>query len=199
MNEQYFAQNPTSESRPVSCVFSYRGCELRFLTDSGVFSRGEVDYGTALLLNTLPDMRGEVLDLGCGWGAMGVAVAKKYPDTHVVMSDVNERALALARRNLRENRVTADCVASDGFAAVDGQFDAILFNPPIRAGKDVVYRLFSQAAAHLKEDGCLYIVIRKQQGADSALKFLKEHYEQAEIMERSAGYRVLRCMRGIRE
>ncbi len=199
MSEQYFAQKPTSESRPVFCEFSYRGCELRFLTDAGVFSRGEVDYGTALLLNALPEMRGDVLDLGCGWGAMGVSVAKKYPETHVVMSDVNERALSLARQNMRENRVSAECAASDGFDRLEGQFDAILLNPPIRAGKEVVYRLFEQAAAHLKEDGCLYIVIRKQQGADSALKFLKERYEQAEILERSAGYRVLCCMRGKKE
>ena len=97
MAEQYFTADPTCESKQVPCSFVYRGHGLNFMTDAGVFSKGELDTGTRLLLDSLPDVYGDVLDLGCGWGAIGVAVKKKYPAAHVTMVDVNRRALELCR------------------------------------------------------------------------------------------------------
>ena len=114
------------------------------------------------------------------------------------MCDVNARALELAARNARENGVTAQTVRSDGLESVPGLFDAILTNPPIRAGKQTVYRIFAQAARQLKPGGALYLVIRKQQGAESALRYLREIYEEAETIEKSGGFWVI-CCRGGKE
>ena len=194
MTDQYFAKRPSAESRPVDTEFAYRGHTLRLTTDSGVFSRGEVDEGSALLLNSLPALTGRVLDLGCGAGVIGVSVGKAYP-IELVQSDVNERALALTRENLKRNGVAGTVVESDGFAALEGLFDTILTNPPIRAGKAVIYRLFAEARDHLKEGGALYLVIRKQQGAESAKKYLETLFTSVEMIERKKGFWVLRCIR----
>ena len=134
MAEQYFTADPTCESKQVPCSFVYRGHGLNFMTDAGVFSKGELDTGTRLLLDALPDVYGDVLDLGCGWGAIGVAVKKKYPAAHVTMVDVNRRALELCRFNAVRNGITAECLESDGMAEVmERTFDFIITNPPIRA------------------------------------------------------------------
>ena len=194
MTEQYYTANPTSESKPVPCAFPYRGHGLNFMTDAGVFSKGELDAGSRLLLDALPDLTGDVLDLGCGWGAIGVAVAKAYPDCRVVMANVNRRALDLSRQNLERNRAQAECLESDGMAALmDRRFDAVITNPPIRAGKQVIYAMFADALDYLEDGGALYIVIRKQQGAESAEKYLKTLYSDVERIAREKGYWVLRC------
>ena len=194
MTDQYFAKRPSAESRPVDTEFTYRGHTLRLTTDSGVFSRGEVDEGSALLLDSLPALTGRVLDLGCGAGVIGVSVGKAYP-VELVQSDVNERALALTRENLKRNGVAGTVVESDGFAALEGLFDTILTNPPIRAGKAVIYRMFAEARDHLKDGGALYLVIRKQQGAESAKKYLETLFPSVEMIERKKGFWVLRCIR----
>ncbi len=196
-NDHYFSASPESAHRYAETIYTYRGQELRFTTDAGVFSRGEVDFGTEVLLRALPEvMSGRVLDLGCGWGPVGVSVGKAYPDCHIVMSDVNERALELAGKNASRNGVPAETHLSDGLENVPGSFDYILTNPPIRAGKQVIYRLFADSAAKLNAGGRLYIVIRKQQGAESALKYLKTVYEKVETIEKSGGFWVIRCMGG---
>ena len=112
------------------------------------------------------------------------------------MTDINQRAVALARRNLKQNGVRAEVVQGDGFAAVTGAFDAIITNPPIRAGKAVIYALFARAKDHLKPGGALYLVIRKQQGAPSALKYLREIYAEAEVIDRGSGFHVIRARNG---
>ena len=166
MNDQYYTADPSSESRPVPCAFPYRGHGLSFMTDAGVFSKGELDAGSRLLLDALPTLQGDVLDIGCGWGAIGIAVAKANKQARVTMLDVNRRALGLCQENCLRNGVTAEILESDGMAAVLGRkFDAIITNPPIRAGKQVIYKMFADAAARLNAEGALYLVIRKQQGA----------------------------------
>ena len=196
MNDHYYTRVPQSESKPVGCEYTYRGIPLFFQTDTGVFSRGEVDTGTRLLLEALPEeMSGDVLDLGCGWGVIGISIARKWPETRVTMADVNTRALELSRENAKRNRAAVTCVESDGMAALAGQkFDAVVTNPPIRAGKQVIYRMFADAAAGLKPGGALYLVIRKQQGADSAMKYLQTVFDSVEKLDRSGGFWVIRAM-----
>ena len=193
MSDQYFAREPESASRPAECRFTYRGRELRFTTDAGVFSRGELDAGTRLLLDALPEnLSGEILDLGCGWGPVGVSVKAVWPETRVTMTDVNLRALEWSRENAARNGAEATCLESDGFSALDGRsFDAVITNPPIRAGKQVIYRIFADAQAHLKPGGSLYLVIRKQQGAESCIRYLKTIYASVEKLDRSGGFWVL--------
>ena len=197
MNDQYYTREPGSVSRPVECVFDYRGRTLRFTTDAGVFSRGELDAGTRLLLDALPErMAGEILDLGCGWGPIGVSVKSAWPETRVTLADVNLRALDWSRKNAERNGAAVECVESDGFSALEGRtFDAVITNPPIRAGKQVIYRLFADACAHLTPGGSLFLVIRKQQGAESCIKYLQTLYASVEKLDRSAGFWVLQAVR----
>ena len=168
MAEYYYTNNPTSEHEERHFTSVFMGRTLAFETDAGVFSKQHIDPGSEILCKSLPELHGRVLDMGCGWGAMTV------PALDVTMADVNERALDLAVRNVQKNGMQAKAVLSDGFERVEGEFDAVMTNPPIRAGKAVIYRMFEDAKAHLAEGGRLFLVIRKQQGAPSALKFLKE-------------------------
>ena len=193
MSDHYYTENPASAHDERRIVLSILGQELTFTTDAGVFSRDGLDRGTELLLEALPELTGRVLDLGCGWGAVGVALGKKYPALGIVMTDINSRAVELARRNLAANGVKAEVVQGDGFQSVAGDFDAIVTNPPIRAGKAVIYGLFAQARDRLRPGGALYLVIRKQQGAPSALKYLREIYAGAEVIERGSGFHVIRA------
>ena len=194
MNDQYYTADPTSESRPVPCAFPYRGHGMNFMTDAGVFSKGELDQGTRLLLDALPALSGDVLDLGCGWGTIGVSIARANPECRVVMADVNRRALQLSRDNLERNHTAAEVIESDGMAQVlDRTFDAVITNPPIRAGKQVIYKMFADAATHLNQGGALYLVIRKQQGAESCVKYLKTLFGQVEKLDKSGGFWVLKA------
>jgi len=193
MNDHYFTENPASGHDERRVTLTALGNALTFTTDAGVFSRDGLDRGTEVLLEALPALSGRVLDLGCGWGAVGVALGKRYPELDVVMTDINSRAVALARRNLEENGVRGQVVQGDGFAAVEGRFDAIVTNPPIRAGKAVIYGLFAQARDCLAPGGSLYVVIRKQQGAPSALKYLKQTFARAEVIDRGSGFHVIRA------
>ena len=192
-NDHDYTAEPASAHRPGEVRFRYGGRELVFATDSGVFSRRELDRGTEVLLGALPDvLTGPVLDMGCGYGAIGVAVGARWPGLEVTMADVNRRALELARENARKNGVEAEIMESDGYAALAGRrFAAILQNPPIRAGKAVIYALFEQARQFLTPGGALVLVIRTQQGAKSAERFLREHYARVETLDIRGGFRVL--------
>ena len=194
MTEHYYAKNPGAEHDERRVIFEVLGLKIECTTDSGVFSRDGLDMGTRILLGALPEVSGRALDLGCGWGPVGVALGKKYPAAELVLTDVNERAAELAERNLRDNGVrNARVVCGEGFEHVEGTFDLIALNPPIRAGKAVIYELFANSAAHLSAGGALYIVIRKQQGAESAQKYLQTIYRDVERVARDKGYWVLRC------
>ncbi|MDD2647533.1 MAG: class I SAM-dependent methyltransferase [Eubacteriales bacterium] len=193
MAKQYF-DTPDCASDKRLAEIGCLGVSVKAYTDNGVFSKGELDEGSETLLNALPPIFGAALDLGCGWGAVGLILKKKYPEIELVMTDVNERALELSRENLALNKLCAEVISSDGYSALEDRlFQFIITNPPIRAGKQVVYRFFSEAREHLADKGKLYIVIRKQQGAESALRYLKELYETAEKIDNHKGFWVIEC------
>ena len=194
MTEHYYTQNPNVAHDEQQVIYEVLGNKFTCTTDAGVFCRDGLDMGTRILLESLPEMQGRILDLGCGWGPVGAAVGKKYPACSILLTDVNERAVELAKRNLAANGVkNAAFACGDGYEKVEGSFDAILLNPPIRAGKQTIYAMFEQAKQHLTPTGALYIVIRKQQGAESAEKFLKTIYENVDRIAREKGYWVIRC------
>ena len=194
MTQHYYSENPNIAHDEKQVIYEVMGNEFRCVTDAGVFSRDGLDMGTRIMLEAMPEMHGRVLDLGCGWGPVGAAVGKKYPETDIVMTDINLRAVETARKNLRANGVkNAKAIQGDGFENVEGKFDFILLNPPIRTGKSVIYAMFSDARAYLSESGALYIVIRKQQGAESAEKYLNTIYTDVERIAREKCYWVIRC------
>ena len=196
MAEHYYTNSPTSEHEERSFRAVFAGRVLAFDTDAGVFSKQHVDPGSELLCKSLPDtLSGRILDMGCGWGAMTIMTLARFPKAQLTMADVNERALALAVSNVAKNHMEAQAVLSDGFEKIEGEFDAVITNPPIRAGKAVIYKMFEDAKAHLVPGGALYLVIRKQQGAPSALKFLGELYGKAEVIERDGGYWIIECVK----
>ena len=135
MTQHYFTSNPQSAHDERAIQVELAGVRADFCTDAGVFSRDGLDTGTRALLEALPEPAGRVLDLGCGWGAVGVLMGKRWPKAEIVMTDINRRAAELARRNLAQNGVTAQVFEGDGFENVPGNFDMIVTNPPIRAGK----------------------------------------------------------------
>lgn len=194
MNEFYYSAEPTSAHAEREIEIEALGVRSRCLTDAGVFSRDGLDTGTRAMLEALPELHGRVLDLGCGWGPVGMTLARKYPECEIVMTDVNHRAVELSRRNLARNGAKAEVVQGDGFESVTGMFDFILTNPPIRAGKAVIYRLFAEAKEHLTDDGALILVIRKQQGAASAQKYLQTLFPTVTLLDRTAGFHTLACL-----
>jgi len=197
MSEHYYSQNPGVEHDEKQVIYEVLGLQFRCTTDAGVFSRDGLDMGTRVLLEALPPLSGRILDLGCGWGPVGTATGKTYPAAETLLTDANERAAELARRNPAANGVkNAQVVRGDGYEAVEGKFSAIVLNPPIRAGKAVIYAMFENARHYLSEGGVLYIVIRKQQGAESAEKYLKTLYGSVERISREKGYWVLKCCAG---
>lgn len=172
------------------------GQKLRFAAAPGLFSYEKPDAASLLLVdvmrNTLPPLRGELLDLGCGYGLLGIALMKTHAEeAKLTMSDTNEIACRYAEKNAALNGVAASVVHSNGFAGIPLMFDHITLNPPIHAGKDVTYRLYEEAAAHLTPRGSLYIVIQKKHGAETALKFLQQIFTDVKILYKRKGFYVV--------
>lgn len=197
MSEHYFTNQPSAKHRPLEFTAELRGRMYLFHTDAGVFSRAEVDFGSQLLIDALPCQAGDtVLDLGCGYGPIGlVASTLVNPGGQVYLVDVNERAVELANKNLANNGITnARALVSDGLAALTSlQFDWVLSNPPIRAGKKVVYSLLTDAYAALRPGGCLLVVIRTKQGAKSLEAYLQDLAGNCETIQKKSGFRILKC------
>ncbi len=192
-NEHYFTPEPTAAGKRREFTVTVRGHRLRFVTEAGVFSRRRLDPGTRLLLAHLEVGEDDrVLDLGCGYGVVGVAAARLAPRGVVTLVDINSRAVALAEENLRLNEVeNARAVQSDGYEAVAGErFDVIALNPPIRAGLAVVHRLIEESAGHLRPGGRFYLVARTRQGALRLGEKMRKALGHVEETAKRGGFRL---------
>ena len=200
LGETYFTPEPRSRSSPHELRFLYRGELLAFVVDRGVFGSRGLDPGTALLIENLAvTPRERVLDLGCGWGAVGVAAAKSARAGHVVLTEVNRRAARLAEKNLDRNRIrNAEVRVGAFFEPLAGEtFDTIATNPPYRAGRAQVLRLLTEAPDHLAPDGRLVLVGKGSQGIRFYQEWLEDHWPgPVRVLGRGSGYRVLEARRG---
>ncbi|GAB3069487.1 class I SAM-dependent methyltransferase [Virgibacillus ainsalahensis] len=198
MAEHYFSQKPQSESSPKTWSYQLKEKVYTFTSDVGVFSKNEVDFGSRLLIEQFsePFVAGDFLDLGCGYGPIGITLADHFPKRQVVMTDVNERALTLAHLNAAENGVeNAAFIRSDRFSGIrDCSFAAIVTNPPIRAGKKVVHQIFEESKDALCVDGELWVVIQKKQGAPSAKNKLEQIFGDVQVVAREKGYIILKAI-----
>ncbi|MCQ2010633.1 class I SAM-dependent methyltransferase [Sporolactobacillus sp. STSJ-5] len=198
MAEHYYSEHPHAESKPHALNATLRQHDLIFTTDAGVFSKNAIDFGSSLLIESFrePAVLGDFLDMGCGYGPIGIALAKAFSKRKVTMVDINERAVALAKKNAAENQVAPVVLQGSLFEHVSGEFAAILTNPPIRAGKQVVHQIFKDAHRFLKENGELWTVIQKKQGAPSALKMLQTLYKRVDVVAKKKGYFIFCARKG---
>ena len=190
---QYFDNNENliSKKREISVLLN--DTKYTFISDNGVFSKGEVDYGSIALLKILlkQSFTGNILDIGCGYGTIGLILAKNFPECNFLLSDANIRACTLARENKKSFGVkNVEIIESDIFQNIDKNFDYIVTNPPIRAGKKVIYSIFEQSYHHLNQNGSLFIVIRRSHGAESAQKFIHSVFGNCELLKKDKGFYV---------
>ena len=198
MSDHYYSNKPQTESKPRQWKFTLLGTSFTFETDAGVFSKSEVDFGSRVLIDAfkIPEVDGVLLDVGCGYGPIGLSIAKANPNREVLMMDVNTRALSLAEKNAQLNGVqNVRIFESDGLDAVEKntQAAAILTNPPIRAGKNTVFKFYDGAYDVLVDGGELWVVIQKKQGAPSTVSHLEEKFAVVEVVEKTKGYWIVKA------
>ena len=195
MSKMYYAENPDAAHDIHELRVDLLGEKMTFLTDAGVFSKKMIDFGSQLLLKCLEVNQGEtVLDVGCGYGPLGLSLAKAY-GVQATMVDINNRALDLARQNAERNKVEATIFQSNVYEQVEGHFDHVISNPPIRAGKQVVHEIIEKSKDFLEIGGDLTIVIQKKQGAPSAKSKMEDVFGNCEVVKKDKGYYILRSVK----
>lgn len=195
MANMYYTENPDSAHDLHELRVTLLGESFSFMTDSGVFSKKMIDYGSQVLLNCLAFGSGEsLLDVGCGYGPLGIALSK-VQGVSATMVDINNRALDLAKQNAAKNGVAPAIFQSNLYENVEGIFDHVISNPPIRAGKAVVHEVLQGAYEHLVDGGDLTIVIQKKQGAPSAKAKMEDIFGNCEVVKKDKGYYILRSIK----
>lgn len=192
---QYFTNDSSIESKERLIEYTFKNERIKLYSDNGVFSKNRIDFGTNVLLNSLDDLSNinSVLDVGCGIGTIGICIQKKYKNIHVDMIDVNERAIGLAIKNIKQNALTnAFAFISNMYENVNNTYDMIISNPPIRAGKQIVHQVVIEGFTHLNDNGCIYIVIQKKQGAESMKNKMMEVFNNVEVVNKESGYLILK-------
>src|SRR5699024_11080565 len=173
---------------------------LNLTPGTGVLSKKGIAYGSQVLLQTCeaPAVSADVPDLGCGYGPLGITVAMEYQDRHIHMVDVNDRAIQFARENAKQNNISNVTIQqSDGFETIsDRRFASVITNPPIRAGKKVIFTFFEKSFEQLDDGGELWVVIQKKQGAPSTIKHLETMFQQVDVVAKKKGYFIIRAHKG---
>ncbi len=193
----YYTDNSQLASNPRSFDYYFDNEKFIFTTDNGVFCKENVDYGSYLLIkNTFRQALGnKLLDLGCGWGPVGIIIKRFNPDIEVTAVDVNSRAVELTNLNAVQNKTLIKACLCTDILTLNLLFDSIILNPPIRAGKVVIYDLYDKAYHTLRENGSLYIVIQKKQGASSSVNKLSELFKTVTVLDREGGYWVIQAIK----
>lgn len=190
----YFINEENLKSEIEKVIAEINGIPFYFYTDNGVFSKGELDFGTELLLKNFkyddPNNK-TLLDIGCGCGPIGIYAS--HLGFTVDMSDVNKRAIHLSKMSLKEQGLNANVFESDAYKNITNKYDYIVSNPPIRVGKEKLYEIVMNAKEHLKDGGSLWIVVRKQQGAESMVRDMKNVYKTVEVVAKKKGFFIIKA------
>ena len=192
--EHYFTNNSHLKSEIRTISYENKGIVFTFFSDLGVFSKDKIDYGSRVLVETIIQQEkkyNNILDIGCGYGFIGIVLGK-LNEASVVFTDVNKRALHLCERNIKENKIKGEIVLSNAYENITETYDLIVTTPPIRAGKEVVLNIIRDARKHLKEDGELWFVIRKDQGVKSIIKCVEDIYK-TKIVKKDKGFYIVRA------
>ncbi len=190
--QHYYSEKQTSQLRLKKIKAILRGISLEFYTASGMFSPKKIDKGTKLLIEkSIIEKNWKILDFGCGYGAVGIAVAKSFPETEVLMTEINRRALKVAKMNIELNQISnITSKFSNLFEKIDKKFDAILVNPPQNAGKKLCFEIIEQSKDFLEKDGLLQLVARHNKGGSELSKKMKEVFGNVKDIAKKSGYRV---------
>lgn len=191
---QYFDNDKNIKSERKIIKFNFNNKVFSIYSDNGVFSKDRFDYGTRVLLNSVDvdKLFGNVLDLGCGLGVVGIILGTFNKGINIDMVDINERAIDLAKNNLVLNNVKANVFVSDIYSNIDNKYDFIITNPPIRAGKNVIRGFLLGSYDYLKDNGILYFVMRKDHGVKSMIKELSVKFNTS-IVNKDKGFYVVLC------
>ena len=193
--EHYYIEEPKSKYVEYMIKARVKNFDLIFKSASGVFSAREIDSASKLLIeNAEIPTHSRILDLGCGYGMLGIVAAKSCPTCYIIMTDINKRAVKLAKENLLLNRVgNAEVRQGDVYESVqDGKFDVILLNPPMAAGRDIVLRMIKQAPNYLNKGGSLQIVANKNKGGQFLFNEMKKLFSEVKVLKKSGGFWVVK-------
>ena len=193
----YFINDDSVKSKKRIIKTIINGKEYEFISDNGVFSKDEIDYGSKALLNVLlkEELKGDLLDLGCGYGLIGIVLKNEYPELNIDMIDINLKAIELSKQNCKKNKTSNNVFESSGFENINKEYNLIITNPPIRAGKEVIYSFFENSFNTIKENGTLYVVMRKSHGAKSAMEKLSFLFGYCELLKKDKGYYIFRAIK----
>jgi len=191
MNHYFTNTDLEHNKKEINAIF--KETKFTFFTDNGVFSKSGLDFGTRTLLENInfEELKGDILDFGCGYGPIGI-ILSKLTNLEIDMLDINERSLDLAKQNSKLNNTKTNIFKSDIYENVTKKYDYIITNPPIRVGNEILHKILFEAKNHLKENGKMYLVVNKDQGAKSLVKKL-ENYYNVQIIGKNKGFFVILC------
>lgn len=192
----YFIEDTTLAKNPKTLDFIVKNKKIMVVSDKGTFSKYRVDLGTRIFIDTLIalPLKGDILDLGSGNGIIGISLKKIFENAiNIEFSDINSRCVDLTKESLKLNEMEANVYLSDGLKSIDKEYNLILLNSPISAGKDVCFRLYEEAKQKTYDGGSLLIVIRKDKGALSHKKYLETLFNEVEIINKEKGYYIIQA------
>lgn len=187
--DHYYSKTQTSAFRPEQITVQLKEDTFTLISASGLFSKSEMDFGTKLLIEHVTPV-GKTLDLGCGYGVIGISFLRRHNNITVTLSDVNSRAVEITKENLKTLKLDGKAVQSDIFENIDEQFDTIVTNPPYAAGRAICYAMIDGARAHLNRGGQLYVVARHAKGGKMLEKKMKEVFGNVKTVTKRGGFRV---------
>lgn len=190
----YFVEDKSLKSEINRFSYTFQGREFHFISDNGLFSKEHIDYASNLLIQNIGSLSGSLLDMGCGYGTIGIMLAGIYK-LKVTLADVNPKAIEFAKINCKNNQITAECIVSDRFDNITKNYDTIAINPPIHAGKQIIFEMYEESLRHLNNGGSLYIVIQKKHGAKSTKDKLIDIFGNCNELYKKKGFYIFQCIR----